>query len=146
EGLDVATVKLNMARSEAEGKLQPQSLFLQYGTQERGTGYGVVLLDESVTPLSPFYELLIAAGRRTAVLTEHPGWTFGISFEEEEPLGAGIRAQYGGWTRVEEEIALDGLPLWTGRELMILGWPNGAALDPLTGRWRAIRGNPRHLR
>src|SRR6185369_11238334 len=95
----------------------------------------------------PFYELLIAANRRTAVLTEHPGWTFGISLQEEEPVVfAGIRGQYGEWTREEEEIALERPPLWTGRELMILGWPNGAALDPLTGRWRTIRGNPRRLR
>jgi len=55
---------------------------------------------------------------------------------------AGFRLFLGETEREEATIEM-GPSLATWKEVLVLGRPNGAALDPATGRWRPIRGGPR---
>jgi hypothetical protein len=147
EGLDRITATLAMDKPDGVGKIHPRMISFGYERKDRAVTAILDGFDQDdagrIASLVPLYDLLKVAGNGTATLAEHPGWTFRIVFEEDgESLKEGIRGQYGEWTGAEDEIAI-GETLWTGKELLVFGWPNGAALDPLTGKWRAIRGNER---
>jgi hypothetical protein len=53
----------------------------------------------------------------------------------------GFKIQRGDLPFEEEEKGAG--PIWTGKEYVLLRNPAGAALDPVSGRWRPIRRNPR---
>jgi hypothetical protein len=77
----------------------------------------------------PGYQVVPFIGKAKWPLTDDEG--FGLRLERTENPA------------IEEQLNL-GPCLWSGDELLILGSPNAAALNPASGRWRQISSNP-HL-
>jgi Kelch motif len=109
-----------------------------------GASEGVIYGQEYDAKDRSLHNVFEALSGHTVSVPERPGWELTFFCGKEDHLlgrdGFGVKAESLG-EAARERVNL-GPAIWTGKELVVLGAPHGAAYDPGTGRWRTIAGIP----